>query len=107
MVRFDRPRLGDLTGLRGAHLQCHIGTDTLSLARLGATMTGLDFSTASIEQARALADATGTAIDYHVADVYDAVEVLGAERTTSSTPGSGCCAGCPMWRAGRRWSPVC
>ena len=53
VVRFDRPRLGDLTGLRGAHLQCHIGTDTLSLARLGATMTGLDFSTASIEQARA------------------------------------------------------
>ena len=53
VVSFDRPRLGDLTGLRGAHLQCHIGTDTLSLARLGATMTGLDFSTASIEQARA------------------------------------------------------
>ncbi|HEY5978384.1 MAG TPA: class I SAM-dependent methyltransferase [Microlunatus sp.] len=79
VVTFDRPRLGDLTGLRGAHLQCHIGTDTLSLARLGATMTGLDFSTASIEQARALASATGTAIDYHVADVYDAVEVLGAE----------------------------
>ncbi len=79
VVTFDRPRLGDLTGLRGAHLQCHIGTDTLSLARLGATMTGLDFSTASIEQARALAAATGTEIDYHVADVYDAVEMLGAE----------------------------
>lgn len=79
VVRFDRPRLGDLTGLRGAHLQCHIGTDTLSLARLGATMTGLDFSTASVEQARALAAATRTPIEYHVADVYDAVEVLGAE----------------------------
>lgn len=79
VVRFDRPRLGDLTGLRGAHLQCHIGTDTLSLARLGASMTGLDFSTAGIEQARALAAAAGTPIDYHVADVYDAVEVLGAE----------------------------
>ena len=34
VVRFDVPRLGDLTGLRGVHLQCHIGTDTLSLARL-------------------------------------------------------------------------
>ena len=79
VVTFDRPRLGDLSGLRGAHLQCHIGTDTLSLARLGATMSGLDFSTASIEQARALATATGTGIDYHVADVYDAVAVLGAE----------------------------
>jgi SAM-dependent methyltransferase len=78
VVRFDRPRLGDLTGLRGAHLQCHIGTDTLSLARLGATMSGLDFSAASVEQARALAAAAQTPIDYHVADVYDAVEVLGA-----------------------------
>jgi SAM-dependent methyltransferase len=78
VVAFDRRRLGELTGLRGVHLQCHIGTDTVSLARLGATMTGLDFSAASIEQARALATATGTPIDYHVADVYDAVAVLGA-----------------------------
>ena len=79
VVRFDRLRLGDLTGLRGVHLQSHIGTDTLSLARLGATMTGLDFSAASVVQARALAAAAQTPIDYHVADVYDAVEVLGAE----------------------------
>ena len=42
-------------------------------------MTGLDFSTASVEQARALAGRHGTEIDHHVADVYDAVEVLGAE----------------------------
>ncbi|MEZ4595461.1 MAG: hypothetical protein R3C32_00780 [Chloroflexota bacterium] len=34
----------DIAGLRGVHLQCHIGTDTVSLARLGARMTGLDFS---------------------------------------------------------------
>jgi len=44
VVRFDRPLLGDVTGLTGIHLQCHIGTDTLSLARLGARMTGLDLS---------------------------------------------------------------
>ena len=78
VVSFDRPRLGHLTRLRGAHLQCHIGTDTLSLARLGATMSGLDFSGASIASARALAERTGTDIDYHLSDVYAAVEVLGA-----------------------------
>ncbi|HEY5398285.1 MAG TPA: SAM-dependent methyltransferase, partial [Trebonia sp.] len=44
VVAFDRPLLGDIAGLRGAHLQCHIGTDTISLSRLGASMTGLDFS---------------------------------------------------------------
>ena len=32
VVRFDRPLLGDISGLRGVHLQCHIGTDTVSLA---------------------------------------------------------------------------
>src|SRR5215831_1878786 len=55
VVRFDLPLLGDISGLCGAHLQCHIGTDTISLARLGADMTGLDFSPASLAQARRIA----------------------------------------------------
>jgi SAM-dependent methyltransferase len=79
VVRFDLPRLGDLSGLRGVHLQCHIGTDTLSLARLGARMSGLDFSPAALVEARALAERTGADIPYVQADVYDAVAVLGAE----------------------------
>jgi hypothetical protein len=36
VVRFDLPLLGEVEGLRGVHLQCHIGTDTVSLGRLGA-----------------------------------------------------------------------
>jgi SAM-dependent methyltransferase len=79
VVRFDRPRLGDLTGQRGVHLQCHIGTDTLSLTRLGARMTGLDFSSAALTNARRLAQRTGTDIDFHEADVYGAVDALGPE----------------------------
>ncbi|MET1007404.1 MAG: SAM-dependent methyltransferase, partial [Propionibacteriaceae bacterium] len=59
VVRFDLPLLGDVSGLRGLHLQCHIGTDTLSLSRLGARMSGLDLSSASLEVARRLAAATG------------------------------------------------
>jgi SAM-dependent methyltransferase len=77
VVRFDRPLLGDLAGLDGIHLQCHIGTDTLSLARLGARMTGLDLSPASLEQARTLARRAGTAIDYVEAEVYAAPDALG------------------------------
>jgi SAM-dependent methyltransferase len=80
VVRFDLPLLGDVTGLRGVHLQCHIGTDTVSLARLGARMTGLDFSPAALVEARRLADRTGTDTDFVEADVYDAVAVLGAGR---------------------------
>nr|WP_245614469.1 class I SAM-dependent methyltransferase [Actinokineospora inagensis] len=72
-VRFDRARLGDLTGVRGVHLQCHIGTDTLSLARLGARMSGLDFSPESLRQARSLA---GDLVDFHESDVYAALDVL-------------------------------
>jgi len=77
VVRFDRPRLGDISGLRGVHLQCHIGTDTVSLARLGATMTGVDFSAKSLEQARSLAERTGAAADFVESDVYAAADVLG------------------------------
>ncbi|MCW2525848.1 MAG: methyltransferase family protein [Pseudonocardiales bacterium] len=76
VVRFDRPRLGDIVGLRGLHLQCHIGTDTVSLARLGARMTGLDFSSVSLTQARALALAAGADIDFVESDVYDAPAAL-------------------------------
>jgi SAM-dependent methyltransferase len=77
VVQFDRPRLGDLTGLRGVHLQCHIGTDTVSLARLGARMTGLDFSSAALAEARRLAGRTAADVIFVEADTYDAVAVLG------------------------------
>ncbi|WP_329050704.1 class I SAM-dependent methyltransferase [Amycolatopsis sp. NBC_01488] len=80
VVRFDRPRLGDLSGLRAVHLQCHLATDTISLARLGASVTGLDFSGPALAEARRRASAAGAVIDFHEANVYDAVDVLGAGR---------------------------
>jgi SAM-dependent methyltransferase len=53
--------LGDVRGKTMLHLQCHFGLDTLSWARLGATVTGVDFSPAAIATARSLA--TELAID--------------------------------------------
>jgi SAM-dependent methyltransferase len=79
VVRFDLPLLGDIGGLRGVHLQCHIGTDTISLARLGADMTGLDFSPVSLAQARRIAGLAGADVRFAEAEVYDAVRVLGPE----------------------------
>src|SRR5579862_1489103 len=76
VVRFDLPRLGDVTGLRGVHLQCHIGTDTVSLARLGARMSGLDFSAPALAEARSLAAGTGAEVEFIEAEVYDALSVL-------------------------------
>ncbi len=78
VVRFDLPRLGSVDGLRAVHLQCHIGTDTLSLARLGARVTGLDFSPNAVDEARRLVADTGDEVDFVVADVYDAATVLPA-----------------------------
>lgn len=77
VVRFDAPLLGDITGLRGVHLQCHIGTDTVSLARLGASMTGLDFSAPAIEAARTLARDAGADVAFVESDLYAAADALG------------------------------
>lgn len=77
VVRFDRPRLGDVSGKRGVHLQCHLGTDTVSLARLGATMTGLDFSGDALKEARAFAVAArATDVTFVEAEVAAALNVL-------------------------------
>ena len=76
VVSFDRDRLGDIAGLNTVHLQCHIGTDTLSLARLGARVTGLDFSPVALAEARALVAETGDAVDFVESDLYSALTVL-------------------------------
>jgi SAM-dependent methyltransferase len=103
VVRFDQPLLGDVSGLDGVHLQCHIGTDTLSLARLGARMTGLDFSPASLAEARALAGAAGPDVEFVEAELYDAVEVLGRERFDLVYTGVGALCWLPDIR---RWGAV-
>jgi SAM-dependent methyltransferase len=76
VVRFDVPRLGDVSGVRGVHLQCHIGTDTVSLARLGATMTGLDLSAPALDVARGLARDLGVDASFVESHTFDALDVL-------------------------------
>ncbi|MGH2631865.1 MAG: class I SAM-dependent methyltransferase [Tepidiformaceae bacterium] len=69
--------VGDVRGKSLLHLQCHFGMDTLNWARLGATVTGLDFSQPAIAQARALAQQAGIADATFVhANVYEAQQVL-------------------------------
>jgi SAM-dependent methyltransferase len=78
VVRYDLPRLGRLDDLDVVHLQCHIGTDTVSLARLGArSVTGLDFSPAALAAARSLAARAADQVSFVESDVYDAVDTLG------------------------------
>ena len=76
VVAFDRTHLGDLEGLSVVHLQCHIGTDTLSLARLGAEVTGVDQSSVSLDAAQELFASVDTDGRFVEANVYDAVAAL-------------------------------
>ena len=75
-VELDREELGDVRGLSLLHLQCHIGLDTLSWARLGAKVTGLDFSPSAIEAARDISRRAHTPAEFVLADVYEAPEEL-------------------------------
>src|SRR5690349_17052669 len=79
---FERDEVGDVSGLRLLHLQCHMGQDTLSWARLGAQTTGLDFSEPAIRVARTLAEQTQLAAraGFVVSDVYSAAETLHGQR---------------------------
>jgi len=74
---FEAEELGDVSGRRLVHLQCHFGMDTLSLARRGAQVTGLDFSPPAIAEAKALAAKLGVNARFVEANVYGAVEALG------------------------------
>lgn len=80
LAAFEWAELGDLTGRELVHLQCHLGTDTICLARAGATVAGLDFSSEAISQARQLVQAAGVSVDYVQANVLDAVEAFGDRR---------------------------
>jgi 2-polyprenyl-3-methyl-5-hydroxy-6-metoxy-1,4-benzoquinol methylase len=73
---FELEALGDVSGRSLVHLQCHFGLDTLSWARHGARVTGLDFSAPAIEAASVLAADIGVEADFVCADVYDAVKVF-------------------------------
>ncbi|MFF5011149.1 class I SAM-dependent methyltransferase [Streptomyces phaeochromogenes] len=77
---FEWEDLGELAGREVAHLQCHLGTETLAFARRGARTVGLDISGASVAAARDLAAKADCAVDYVRANVYDAVDALGERR---------------------------
>jgi SAM-dependent methyltransferase len=73
---FELEEVGSVAGRSLVHLQCHFGQDTLSWARLGADVTGLDFSGDAVVAARQLASDIGLTAEFVEANVYDAVEAL-------------------------------
>jgi len=68
--------LGSVRGKSLLHLQCHFGLDTLSWARRGATVTGVDFSLPAVRAARGLARRAGIKARFLQSNVYDLPDVL-------------------------------
>jgi SAM-dependent methyltransferase len=71
LFREEIALLGELEGVSLIHLQCNSGGDSISLARLGATVTGVDASDEAVSSARDLAEETGMRVTFERADVYD------------------------------------
>jgi SAM-dependent methyltransferase len=93
----------DVDGRDVLHLQCHIGTDTICLARHGARAVGLDLSGASIAAARGLAAECGVDVEYVESDVYGAVDALGGRRFDVVYTGKGALCWLPDLH---RWARV-
>lgn len=68
--------LGDIKGKSVLHLQCHFGQDSISLARLGADVTGVDLSDKSIDSAKQLAKQTNSNAKFICCNIYDLPEHL-------------------------------
>jgi 2-polyprenyl-3-methyl-5-hydroxy-6-metoxy-1,4-benzoquinol methylase len=66
--------VGDVQGKSLVHLLCHIGTDTLSWALLGAQVSGIDISPESLKYARLLANQMGIDANFIEADVMEVIE---------------------------------
>lgn len=79
LLGLDLEEVGEVVGKSLLHLQCHFGMDTLSWAREGATVTGLDFSPEAVATARDLAKRAGLKATFVESNVYDAPEVINGQ----------------------------
>ncbi len=79
LLPIELAELGDVRGKSLVHLQCHFGLDTLSWARRGARVTGVDFAPAAIAKAAELAEQAGLAARFVESEVTAAPDALGGE----------------------------
>ena len=79
LTSIELSELGEVAGKSLLHLQCHFGLDTMSWARLGAEVTGVDFSHEAIDLAQSLSDELGIEAQFVLSNVYDLPNVLDGE----------------------------
>ena len=71
----ETEELGDVSGKSLLHLQCHFGMDTLSWARSGAKVTGIDFSEGGIKLAKSLARELSIGARFIHSNIYELPQV--------------------------------
>jgi len=71
LMDIEMSYLKSVAGKTILHLQCHFGQDTISLSKLGATVTGVDFSEKAIQAAKAIATKLQTDTRFLCCDIYD------------------------------------
>ena len=76
LLPITRKEIGNVDGKTLLHLQCHFGMDTLSLARLGAKVTGVDFSNKAIKLARQLSEELNIPAKFIETNIYDIPDIL-------------------------------
>lgn len=74
LPQIDRELLGTIEGKSVLHLQCHFGQDSLSMARMGAKVTGIDLSDKAIEKAQNLNQELNLDAKFISCDVYDTLK---------------------------------
>src|SRR3954471_20257493 len=79
LLPVELEEMGDVQGKSLLHLQCHFGMDTLSWARLGAMVTGVDFSEKAIGIAQSLSDEVGIEATFVQSDIYELPQNLSGQ----------------------------
>ncbi len=87
LLDIEHQEVGQVEGKKLLHLQCHFGLDTLSWARAGAEVTGVDFSPDAIDLARSISAESGIAAKFICCDIYDLQEHLTGEFDVVFTSG--------------------
>ena len=82
LLELDHQEIGDVTGKSLLHLQCHFGLDTLSWARMGADVVGVDFAPSAVRTAQEIAKRAGLAAEFVESELYESPQAL-ADRVGS------------------------
>jgi SAM-dependent methyltransferase len=77
--KIELEELGEVRGKALLHLQCHFGMDTLSWAREGAIVTGIDFSDEAIKTAKELSAELNIPAKFICCNVYDTLQYIDSQ----------------------------